>query len=135
MNEENGKKINWKIAAIFIAVCVLTAIVAVDIKGLKDENAKATQQIAILTEQNTQMKSDLNQVFTNQKALEANQLGVKQLSDTTNANQRLAERFFDNMIIELILTNDLKTTGEAYKKHQEDLNNLKKLGYFDNGGN
>ncbi len=96
------------------------------ISEMQDNTAKFMQD-------NAQIKSDLNQMFTNQKALEANQLGVKQLADETNVNQQLAERFFDNMIIELILTNDLKTTGEALRKHEEDLNALRALGYF--GGN
>ena len=117
------------IAAIIMAIGILFTNMTLNY----EDHRKLTKFYIDLEEKNLVQDQHIQQIYENQATLEKNQKFVDGLARETNINQQLAQRFFDNMIMELILTNDLKTTGEAIRKHQEDLNKLMEFGQLTGG--
>ena len=78
--------------------------------------------------QRWETEDDIRTLYKNQEQLDNNQKDIDAMVQEINIKQSLAEKFFDSMIIELILENDLNVNGQAYQQHLNDINIFQQAG-------
>lgn len=134
------EKISKKTPYILI-VCLVIGIIAMglitrmELNQVNQKNIEFREEIQELKKIINTIGIDFQELNNNQVILGENQKIISALAKHINCKQMLSEGFFDSMIIELILENELQTSGDALIQKEIDYNKLREIGCWTQGVN